>query len=130
MASIILFDGVCNLCNHSVQFILKRDPNGIFKFCSLQSDTAKTLLNQHHVTSEFDSIVLIEDDKYYVKSTAAVRICRKLTGAWKLFSVFWIIPAPLRDLIYDLFAKNRYNWFGKQDSCMMPTQDVKNRFLE
>ncbi|OLS38531.1 thiol-disulfide oxidoreductase DCC family protein [Bacillus sp. MRMR6] len=130
MERIILFDGVCNLCNSSVQFIINRDPNAYFKFASLQSEMGQKLLKECGYQTEMKSFVLIEDHKVYIKSTAALRVCLKLSGAWSIFSVFRVIPPVIRDKIYDLFAKNRYQWFGKKDSCMLPTPEMKQRFLE
>lgn len=130
LESIILFDGVCNLCNNSVQFIIKRDPKGHFKFASLQSETGKRILKQYDVRKDIDSLILIENEKVYFKSSAALQICSKLNGFWKLLSIFKIIPPIFRDFFYDKVAINRYNWFGKRDSCMLPTAEMKKRFLE
>jgi len=127
---IILFDGVCNLCNQSVQFIIKRDPNGYFKFASLQSQTGQQLLNRFGLDNNLKTIVLIENEKIYMKSTAVLRIVGRLRGFWPILGVFRIIPPFLRDIVYQIVAKNRYRWFGKQDSCMLPFPGVKNRFLE
>ena len=129
--SLILFDGVCNLCNASVNFIIKHDKKVHFNFASLQSDAAKELLLQFNVKKiKMDSIVLIENGTFYEKSTAALRISKKLNGGYKLLYVFIIIPTFLRDWVYDFIAKNRYKWYGKKDSCMIPSKDLKNRFLE
>ena len=129
--SIILFDGVCNLCNTSVIFIIKHDKKAHFKFASLQSDAAKELLLQHNVKkNEIDSIVLIENDTLYEKSTAALRISRKLNGGFKILYAFIIIPSLIRDWIYNYIAKNRYTWFGKKDNCMIPSKKLKHRFIE
>jgi predicted DCC family thiol-disulfide oxidoreductase YuxK len=130
MERIILFDGICNLCNHSVQFIVKRDPAGIFKFASFQSGAGEKLLKEHGFKGEINSFILIEQGKVYQKSSAALRVAGKLHGPWKLLVLFQIIPPFLRDLIYDLVAKNRYRWFGKKDSCMLPSPDLKKRFLQ
>ncbi|MFJ5716844.1 thiol-disulfide oxidoreductase DCC family protein [Neobacillus sp. NPDC093127] len=130
MVRIILFDGVCNLCNSSVQFIIKRDPTGTFKFASLQGETGQALLKKYGLNTDSDSFVFIENEKIHVKSTAALRVCRKLTGAWRLLAVFLIIPAFIRDPLYGIIAKNRYRWFGKKDSCMLPKPEWKNRFLD
>jgi predicted DCC family thiol-disulfide oxidoreductase YuxK len=130
MVRIILFDGVCNLCNSSVQFILKRDPNGTFKFASLQGETGQALLKKYGLNTDSNSFVFIENDKIHLKSTAALRVCRKLTGAWRLLAAFLIIPGFIRDHFYGIIAKNRYRWFGKKDSCMLPKPEWKNRFLD
>lgn len=130
MKRIILFDGVCNLCDRSVQFIIKRDPNGFYKFAPLQSKVGKDLLKQYGIRDDFTSIVLIEDDKFYLKSAAAIRISSNLTGAWKLLKILKLLPISVRDSLYDIIARNRYYWFGKKDSCMLPSPDIRNRFLE
>jgi len=130
MKKIILFDGECNLCNGSVQFIIKRDHQNVFQFASLQSKTGMKLKNKHYIKKEIDSIILIEGDRIYTESTAALRITRELTGFWKLLFVFWIIPYPLRNSVYRFIARNRYKWFGKQDSCMIPTKELKDKFLD
>ncbi|MDQ0219821.1 thiol-disulfide oxidoreductase DCC family protein [Peribacillus cavernae] len=130
MDSIVLFDGICNLCNSSVQFILKRDPVAHFKFGSLQSDLGQETIERYRLSKKLNSIVLIENDKSYTKSTAVLRICKNLKGAWKLVSILRIIPRPIRDFFYDIIAKNRYKWFGKQDSCMLPSPEFKERFID
>ncbi|MFT8323184.1 MAG: thiol-disulfide oxidoreductase DCC family protein [Bacillus sp. (in: firmicutes)] len=129
MKKIILFDGVCNLCNGSVRFIIKRDPAGVFVFSSLQGEKGQKLLKEYKITEHLDSILLIEDGTCYKKSEAALRICRHLKGGWKLFYLFHFIPCYFRDPIYDYIARNRYKWFGKKDSCMLPTKENKKRFL-
>lgn len=130
MERIILFDGVCNLCNSSVQFILKRDPAGKFKFAPLQGETGQRLLKKHGISTDINSIVLIEHEKVFIKSNAAIRVGRQLTGAWKMASAFNIIPRFIRDFLYDIVANNRYKWFGKTESCILPSPKWKNRFLE
>jgi predicted DCC family thiol-disulfide oxidoreductase YuxK len=125
----VLFDGVCNVCNYWVQFIIKRDPKAQFKFASLQSEEAQLLLQAHKQKVTLDSIVLLQDGKVYTESTAILQIFKKLTGMWKLLSVFHIIPKFIRDSFYRWFAKNRYRWFGQQESCMIPTPEVRQRFL-
>jgi predicted DCC family thiol-disulfide oxidoreductase YuxK len=129
MNPIVLFDGVCSLCNASVQFIIARDPHAVFRFASLQSETG-TALREKFGVPEVDSLVLLEDGRYYTKSSAALRICRRLKGAWKLFYIFWFVPKPLRDYVYDFVAKHRYEWFGKRDHCLMPTPDIRARFID
>jgi predicted DCC family thiol-disulfide oxidoreductase YuxK len=130
MGAIILFDGVCNLCNHIVQFVIKRDKHAYFKFASLQSETGQTLLEKFKVDPETDSIVLIEQDECYMKSSAALRVSKKLAGVWKAFFIFIIVPPVIRDKVYDLIARNRYKWFGKRDSCMLPSPEMKKRFIQ
>ncbi|MFC4247027.1 thiol-disulfide oxidoreductase DCC family protein [Natribaculum luteum] len=128
---IVLFDGVCNLCQGVVQFIVPRDPDGTFRFASLQSDVGQKLLERYGLpTDELESIVLIEGEDCYVKSAAVVRIARHLGGAYALLSPFRFVPRPIRDWAYDFVADHRYQWFGKKDRCMMPTGDVQSRFLE
>jgi predicted DCC family thiol-disulfide oxidoreductase YuxK len=128
--SIILFDGVCNLCNSSVNFIIKNDKKEHFLFASLQSDAAKEILLQYGVKKiTFDSILLIENGKIYQKSRAALRISLNLDGAYRFIYFLNIIPKIITDWIYDIIAKNRYLWFGKKDSCMVPTENLKKRFL-
>ncbi len=128
---IIFFDGVCNLCNSSVQFILKKDTNHVFLFSSLQSDAAKDILLQYNLENfDLSSIILVENDIIYQKSTAILRIAKRLSGISKYAYVFIIVPKFIRDGVYSLIAKNRYKWFGKRDSCMLPTAALKLRFLE
>ena len=130
-ASIVLFDGVCNLCSGFVQFVYPRDPEGKYRFASLQSDVGQALLAEHDLpTDELESIVLIEDGESYVKSAAIIRITAGLGGAYRLLSPFRYVPAAVRDRVYDFVADHRYKWFGKKDRCMMPSGDVQSRFLE
>ncbi|WP_254529223.1 thiol-disulfide oxidoreductase DCC family protein [Natrinema gelatinilyticum] len=130
---VILFDGVCNLCNGFVQFILPRDTDGIFRFASLQSDVGRELLAEHGLpTDELESLVLIEGDDSYVKSDAVIRIARLLGGMYSLLGPFRLVPKAIRDRAYDFVAARRYRWFGKNDQCAMPPRDVDAgaRFLE
>lgn len=132
MKRIILFDGDCNFCDSSVQFIIKRDPYDHFRFSSLQSETGKELVSKYSIPAEVDSLVLIEDNKAYTKSSAALRIAKKLDGLWHLLYVLLLIPRPIRDLFYDYFAKNRYQWFGKKteaEACMLPTPEQRQKFI-
>lgn len=127
---IVLFDGVCNLCNGSVQFILRRDPAGKFRFASLQSDLGQRLLTERGLDPEaLDSVVVVDGDRFYRESDAALRIARDLKGAWKALTVFRLIPRPLRDWLYRLIARNRYSWFGKAETCWLPTPELRGRFL-
>ncbi|MBX7244076.1 MAG: thiol-disulfide oxidoreductase DCC family protein [Candidatus Sumerlaeaceae bacterium] len=129
--AIILFDGVCNLCNRTVQFIIRRDPNGYFQFAPLQSETAHKLLVSCGVPIvDMKSVVLIEGGKAYLKSDAALGISRKLSGPWKLFAVLLNVPRFLRDPVYDFIANRRYDWFGRRAECMVPTPELKARFLD
>ena len=130
MKRIILFDGECNFCDANVQFIIKRDPAKHFQFASLQSEIGQELLKKHKVPAEVDSLVLVENDRAYVKSTAALRIAKKLDGLWHLLFLFILIPKRLRDYLYDIISSNRYKWFGKKDdSCALPSPEVRSRFL-
>lgn len=129
MNGIILFDGECNFCNSSVQFIIKRDKKAYFTFTSLQSEIGKTYRKQFSIPKDVDSLILIEGGHCYMKSSAALRICKKLDGGWKILSSFLLIPSPLRNVCYDVIAKNRYKWFGKQERCMLPSPEIKKRFL-
>jgi predicted DCC family thiol-disulfide oxidoreductase YuxK len=130
MNGIVLFDGVCNFCNGSVNFVIERDKENYFKFAPLQSDIGQELLDKYSIDkTETDSVVLIENEKAYTHSTAALKIAKRLDGVWSWLYAFIIIPKPVRDFFYKLFAKNRYKLFGKQDACMMPTPEIRARFL-
>ena len=131
ISSVVLFDGECNLCNHSVQFILRRDPARRFHFAALQSSAAQRLLRQSGQAPTLlpDSVVLVEQAKVYTKSTAALRIARRLSGLWPLAAVFLLVPAFLRDGVYDLIAQHRYRLFGKREACMLPSPELRGRFL-
>lgn len=127
---IILFDGVCNLCNNSVVFIIKRDKKDLFRFTAIQSEPGQKLVRKHQIdTSKLDSILLIENDSFFSKSTAALKIARHLKGGYPLLYAFMILPGFFRNWIYDIIAKNRYKWFGKKESCMIPTPELKKKFL-
>ncbi|MCH8558716.1 MAG: thiol-disulfide oxidoreductase DCC family protein [Balneolia bacterium] len=129
--AVIMFDGVCNLCNASVNFVIDRDSDRYFKYAALQSEAGQRFLDRHNRSvSDFDSVILQEDETFYTKSTAALRIARKLDGAWPLLYGFIIIPPFLRNVVYDLIARNRYKWFGKQDECRIPTPELKSLFLD
>ncbi|HWI93377.1 MAG TPA: thiol-disulfide oxidoreductase DCC family protein [Flavisolibacter sp.] len=127
---VILFDGVCNFCNGAINFVLRQDRKKIFRFAALQSEAGQKLLQQYNLsTKDFDSFVLIDDDKVYKKSTASLRVMNKLPWYWKEVQLFRIIPTIFRDAIYDYIARNRYKMFGKKDQCMVPTPELRNRFL-
>ena len=127
---IILFDGICNLCNGAVQFVIKRDPAAIFSFASLQSDVGQQLLKKFDLPgNELNSFVLIQQDKSYTRSTAALKVAKQLKGPIKLLYGFIIVPVFIRNFVYRIIAANRYRWFGKRDSCMLPSVDLKDRFL-
>lgn len=127
---IILFDGICNLCNSSVQFVIKHDKEGIFKFASLQSNAGEAILKKYNLPlNNFNSFLLIDDGKVYSRSSAALMVAKKLKGMIKLIYGFIIVPGFIRDGVYNSIAKNRYKWFGKKNECMIPTPDIISRFL-
>ena len=128
---IILFDGVCNFCNGNVNFLIRQDKKNVFRFAALQSQTAQKLLAQYKKQKKgFESFVLMQDGKAYEKSSAALKVLKKLPWYWKWAQVFWIVPKFIRDGVYDVIARNRYKWFGKKEECMIPTSEVRNRFLD
>jgi len=128
---VVLFDGVCNLCNSSVQFILKRDKKKQFLFASLQGKAGQALLRQFNLpVNELFSFILVDGDRYYVRSTAVLQMLKRLGGGWRLLYAFIIIPRFIRDAVYNWIARNRYKWFGKQESCWVPTPELRSRFLD
>jgi predicted DCC family thiol-disulfide oxidoreductase YuxK len=129
---IVLFDGVCNLCNSAVTFIIENDKKDVFRFASLQSEIGRKLVEERGIDpEELDSIVLIDPGvAYYRKSTAALEISRELSGGYSLLKNFLFIPESLRDSIYNFVANNRYKWYGKKESCMVPTPELKSKFLD
>ena len=129
---IILFDGVCNFCNSSVLRIITHDKKNVFLFTSLQSETGKQITAHLNIdTSKIDSIILVESDsEFSIKSTAALKILKQFNGLWKLLQICWIIPPVIRDSVYNYIAKNRYKWFGKKDNCMIPTPEIKSKFID
>lgn len=128
--SIILFDGVCNLCNASVSFVIERDKKNVFQFASLQSSFGQEVLKKHQLSaSDFDSMILLQDEIIYQRSDAALRISKELSGAWKLLYGFIIVPRFIRNAVYNFVARNRYKWFGKQEACMIPTPELKAKFI-
>jgi predicted DCC family thiol-disulfide oxidoreductase YuxK len=129
MGAIVLFDGVCNFCNGWVNFIIAHDRSGYFKFAPLQSDIGQELRAKSSVEESIDSIILVENETAYIHSTAALRILRRLDGIWSMFYGLIITPKPVRDFFYKLFARNRYRLFGKRDVCMVPTPEIRERFL-
>ncbi|MFT4698460.1 MAG: putative DCC family thiol-disulfide oxidoreductase YuxK [Flavobacteriaceae bacterium] len=127
---IILFDGVCNLCNSSVNFVIKKDKNDVFRFAALQSEIGKQYINKFNIDpSQTDSIILIDGDKHYIKSTAALNVTKPLKGGYPLLYAFIIVPKFIRNWVYDVIAKNRYKWYGEKESCMIPTPELKSKFL-
>lgn len=128
---VLLFDGVCNLCNGAVNFVIDHDPDAKFKFASLQSSAGMEYLKRYNMPSDvFESIVLVKANKVYTKSTAALKVAKELNGIWKVLYFFIIIPKPIRDAVYSFIARNRYSWFGKQEFCRVPTPELSQRFLE
>ncbi|MFK5982477.1 MAG: DCC1-like thiol-disulfide oxidoreductase family protein [Flavobacteriaceae bacterium] len=127
---IILFDGVCNLCNASVNFVIQRDKNDVFRFVALQSEIGKKYISEFNIDPlDTDSIILIDEDKCYIKSTAALHITKSMSGGYPLLFGFIIVPKFIRNWVYDYVAKNRYKWYGKTESCMIPTSELKRKFL-
>ena len=127
---VVLFDGVCNLCNGVVSFLIPRDPKGTLRFASLQSPVGQALLERHGFpTEEFDSFVLVEADRAYTKSGAALRIAELIGWPYRVGTLGRVVPKFLRDRVYDVVASNRYDWFGRKDKCMIPDEDVSDRFL-
>jgi predicted DCC family thiol-disulfide oxidoreductase YuxK len=125
----VIFDGVCNLCARSVQFILRHESEPRFQFTPVQSAAGARLLAAHgHSVEDVHTFVLVSEGKVYTRSTAALRIAKHFRGAWQLLRVLWIVPRPLRDALYDFVARNRYSWFGKSDSCLVPTPELRARF--
>lgn len=126
--SVILFDGVCNLCQRVVQEIIKRDRQDQFRFASLQSEFGKNIISQYDVVE--DSILLLKDDKVLSKSNAALEISKQLSGLYPLLSVFKIVPKNIRDKAYDYIAKHRYGWFGKSENCWLPSKSLSKKFID
>jgi predicted DCC family thiol-disulfide oxidoreductase YuxK len=128
---LVIFDGVCHLCQSSVQFIIQRDPKGIFNFVPMQSSTAQKILqNEYPEVLAGDTVLLVEDGEIYGKSEAALRICRRLRGPWRWLWIFRYVPETIRDGIYIFIARNRYKWFGRSQVCMMPRPEWTGRFLD
>jgi len=128
---VILFDGLCNLCSASVQYVIKHDPQRIFRFASLQSPQAQKILSGHNLSlNDYSSFVLFASNKVYTRSTAALMVAKKLNGVAKLLYPSIILPKFIRDTVYNIIAKNRYKWFGKKQACWLPTPELKNLFLD
>jgi predicted DCC family thiol-disulfide oxidoreductase YuxK len=127
---ILFFDGVCNLCNGAVRFIIRHDKKGFFRFASLQSEAAQRMLPEYGDLKKFDSVILLENGQLFQKSAAVLKVLNHLPWYWKWTQVFWIIPKSIRDVVYDGIANNRYRWFGKRDTCMIPTLELAARFLD
>ena len=128
---IVLFDGVCNLCSSSVQFILKRDKKNQFLFGSMQGNYGQEVLKKYGLPqNEFNSFMLLENDQLYTKSSGALRMLKHLGGGWSLFYSFIIVPKFIRDAVYSFIAHNRYKWFGKKEECWLPTPEYRKKFLD
>jgi predicted DCC family thiol-disulfide oxidoreductase YuxK len=127
---IVLFDGVCNFCASSVQFIIKNDKTSSLKFASLQSNLGQQLLIHYNMPTSIDGVVFIENNRAYFKSTAAFQIANYFGITWKWLKLFSVFPLFMTDFVYDIIAKNRYKWFGKKETCMLPSPEIRNRFLE
>lgn len=127
--SVVIFDGVCELCNGAVQFIIKRDPAQQFVFSPAQTPYAQALLIEHGLQNlGLESFVLVENNRAHLRSTAAWRVARNLAGCWPLLSIFKLVPTPLRDWVYDFIGRRRYQWFGQRQHCMVPTAALRTRF--
>ena len=127
---IILFDGLCNLCNGAILFVIKHDPHEKFVFASLQSDIGQQILTKYNLPlQQLSSFVLLQEDKIYLRSSAALKVAQQLNGVWKCFYIFNIVPEFIRDSVYNCIAKNRYKWFGKKASCLIPSPHLQQRFL-
>ena len=128
---IVLFDGVCNFCEGTVKFVLEKDKNGIFRFAPLQSKVGQDYLQKFGLsTTDLDTFVLVVGDKYYTRSTAGLKLLKRLPFPWSMAYGFIVVPSFIRDAVYKLVANNRYKIWGKKDACMMPTQEMRERFLE
>lgn len=133
-APVLLYDGVCGFCNKTVQMILDRDRRGTMRFAALQSDYGRAVTERHPELRGVDSVVFVENtaggERVYVRSEAALKVASYLGGVWKVFLCAYVVPRPLRDYLYDLFARNRYRVFGKYDQCMLPPAEARARFLD
>jgi len=128
---LILFDGVCNWCVFWVQFIIHRDPGKIFHFASLQSSVGQKILNKLGLPGkDLNTMILVENDRFYTKSSAVLKITKSMNGFWPILFVFIIVPPGLRNLLYNFIARNRFRWFGRKETCLVPTPDIRDRFWE
>ena len=128
---VILFDGVCNLCNSSVDWIIRRDKHNLFKFASLQSDYGKQITEQYKITEQYlDTVVLLDNDKIYLRASAVLRILKQLGGFYSLVYIFNVLPSPVLNFFYNIVARYRYRWFGKRDTCRVPDEVEKEKFIE
>jgi predicted DCC family thiol-disulfide oxidoreductase YuxK len=128
---VLFFDGVCNLCNGAVQFVVDHDLHGRIRFASLQSDVGEAVLDRLDLPrDDLETVVLVEGNRAYTKSAAAIRACELLGGVYRLASVGWVVPRGVRDRLYDIVAEHRYRWFGRKDQCMVPTPELRSRFVD
>lgn len=129
---IVLFDGVCNFCNDSIRFIMKRDKKDLYRFASLESELGRQLTSERGIdTEQVDSIILIQPgEAYYIKSDAALEMAKNMSGLYPLLAIFQYLPRGFRNFFYDYIARNRYKWFGKKEACPMPTKDEQDKFLD
>jgi len=128
--AVVLIDGVCNFCSDAVRFLIPRDPQGKLRFAALQSPAGQAIQRRFGLDpADLDTMVLVEGDRCHVKSSAALRVLRHLSGAWPLLSLALLVPRPIRDLAYDWFARHRYAWFGRREECLVPTPELRERFL-
>jgi len=127
---VVLFDGVCNFCNTSVNFIIRHDKKDYFRFTPLQSEIGMKISEKYNLDSgNLKSVILVDKGKIYTKTTAALRIAKQLSGLWPALYVFIIVPAPIRDVVYNIIANYRYKWWGERDACMIPTPEIRKKFL-
>lgn len=127
---VVLFDGVCNLCNSSVNWIIDHDKRNEFRFASLQSDYGQQVINKFNLQGDYlNTVILVDGDRLYTRSAAVLKIAGIIGGVWGLLTVFLIVPAFIRDIVYNFIARNRYKWFGKKESCRIPTPELKSKFL-
>lgn len=128
---VVLFDGVCNLCNGAVNWLIDHDKNNVLKFASLQSNYGQQIVAKHGLTGQYlDTILLVDGDKVYERSTAVLRTLKYIGGWPALLYAFIVVPAFIRNTVYNFVARNRYKWFGKRDSCRVPTPELKAKFIE
>lgn len=128
---VILFDGVCNLCNSSVLLVIKYDPKKLFRFASIQGDYGQQILKRFHLPpTSLGSFILVDENQIYTQSTGALKVVKRLSGLWPLMYAFIIIPPFIRDIVYNLIAKNRYKWFGKKDNCAVPSAALRELFFD
>lgn len=127
---ILLYDGVCTFCNEAAQFIIKRDPKGIFHYASLQSETGQALLKHFDVPQDLDTVILVDNNQVYDRTDVTIRIGQRLGGIYQITNLLRLFPKKIRDSIYNWIAHNRYNWFGKKDACMIPSPQIRARFID